>query len=710
MKKFAFPFVILLIFSGKIAAQNVGIGTTTPKARLHVADSSVVFTAGDPYAAIPGPLPISGAGARMLWYPGKAAFRAGFANALQWDKDSIGFFSLAAGYGTRATNIQTTALGLWTLASGEHATATGYITTASGNNSTAMGSYSVATGDVATALGSGNFANGFASTAIGFSTIANGSSSMATGSGSVANADYSAAMGYYTKSKSPKSMVIGSFNDTSNTNRLFEIGNGTANNVRSNAMTVLMNGNIGIGISNPVARLQVEKKSVLFKAPYPNFTTYDDIPYAGSTESAMIWYADKAAFLTGAAWDNERAKDSVGFFSVSGGLNCVAPEFCSIALGQRARAYGFNSVALGLSPKAFGSNSVAIGWDVSATGAVSIAIGYKSLATKDYAIAMGYNSLATQDHAIAMGRFSTASNYSAVALGEKNTASGGFSVATGVLSVASGESSFATGNTSFARANGGFTSGIFNDSTDAPNPSVTAATDRLFQIGNGTSNAARSNALTILRSGNMGIGTTNPAKRLEVIGPGDGTPVTLRIGNRSGFGPTALEFISDYGASNQWRPGFIKTNDLGVYTGALEFYTNGTGIASLNGSVKGFEIRNGAALTATGAVGSYSDARLKNNITSFTDGLNVITKINPVQFYYNADAPFKTDQQQIGIIAQELETVAPYMVEKNADASIADLRSVNNQAYIFLLINAIKEQQQQIEALTKTVSELKSKL
>jgi len=694
MKKIILLFSTLLccIFA---VAQNVGIGTTTPKARLHVADSSVLFTGGDPYAAIPGPLPISGPGSRMLWYPGKAAFRAGFANALQWDKDSIGFFSLAAGYGTRATNIQTTALGLWTLASGEHATAIGYITTASGNNSTAMGSYSVATGDVATALGSGNFANGFASTAIGFSTIANGSSSIASGSGSVANADYSAAMGYYTKSKSPKSMVIGSFNDTSNTNRLFEIGNGTANNVRSNAMTVLNNGNIGIGTSNPVARLQVEKKSVLFKAPYPNFTTYDDIPYAGPTESAMIWYADKAAFLTGAAWDNERAKDSVGFFSVSGGLNSVAPEFCSIALGQRARAYGFNSVALGLSPKAFGSNSVAIGWDVTASAAVSIA--------------MGYSSHATQDYAIAMGRYSTASNYSAIALGEKNTASGGFSVATGLLSVASGESSFATGNTSFARANGGFTSGIFNDSTDAPNPSVTAATDRLFQIGNGTSNAARSNALTILRSGNMGIGTTNPAKRLEVIGPGDGTPVTLRIGNRSGFGPTALEFISDYGASNQWRPGFIKTNDLGVYTGALEFYTNGTGAASLNGSVKGFEIRNGAALTATGAVGSYSDARLKNNITSFTDGLNVITKINPVQFYYNADAPFKTDQQQIGIIAQELETVAPYMVEKNADPSIADLRSVNNQAYIFLLINAIKEQQKQIEELNKAVSELKRK-
>jgi hypothetical protein len=41
----------------------------------------------------------------------------------------------------------------------------------------------------------------------------------------------------------------------------------------------------------------------------------------------------------------------------------------------------------------------------------------------------------------------------------------------------------------------------------------------------------------------------------------------------------------------------------------------------------------------------------------------VINKINPVHFYYNADAPFTTSQQQTGIIAQELEKVAPYMVD-----------------------------------------------
>ena len=131
------------------------------------------------------------------------------------------------------------------------------------------------------------------------------------------------------------------------------------------------------------------------------------------------------------------------------------------------------------------------------------------------------------------------------------------------------------------------------------------------------------------------------------------------IGNKAGFGSSAIEFVNNYGEGVQWRPGFIQSNDLGNFTGRLEFYTNGSGGTTLYNSVKGFEVRNGAALTATRAVGSYSDARLKNNITAFTDGLNVISKINPVQFYYNADAPIKTTAQQTGIVAQDLEQVAP---------------------------------------------------
>ena len=76
-------------------AVNVGIGTITPNARLHVSDSNVLFTGP---LTIPGTTtyypPASGPGSRMMWYPQKAAFRVGFVDDdKQWNKDSIGLYS-----------------------------------------------------------------------------------------------------------------------------------------------------------------------------------------------------------------------------------------------------------------------------------------------------------------------------------------------------------------------------------------------------------------------------------------------------------------------------------------------------------------------------------------------------------------------------------------------------------------------------------------
>ncbi|HEX2682883.1 MAG TPA: tail fiber domain-containing protein, partial [Ferruginibacter sp.] len=298
----------------------------------------------------------------------------------------------------------------------------------------------------------------------------------------------------------------------------------------------------------------------------------------------------------------------------------------------------------------------------------------------------------------------------AVAIGNTNTASGFYSTSFGRNTVSSGTSSFTAGdntaartsysssmgNSTIARSVNSLVIGTFNDTTN---------TNRLFEIGNGTANNARSNALTVLSNGYTGIGTTSPAKQTEIIGAASASPVTLVIGNRGGFGPAAMEFVSDYGLGSQWRPGYIRSNDIGGFTGAVEVYTNGTGAGNLYGSVKGLEVRNGTTYTATGTVSSWSDARLKKNVQPFTSGLEIINQINPVSFYYNSQSPFQTDKMQVGILAQDLEKVAPYMVDKNVTKDFEDLRSVNNQAYIFLLINAVKEQNKKMEEQQKQIDE-----
>ena len=106
---------------------------------------------------------------------------------------------------------------------------------------------------------------------------------------------------------------------------------------------------------------------------------------------------------------------------------------------------------------------------------------------------------------------------------------------------------------------------------------------------------------------------------------------------------------------------------------------------------------NGNANNTTGSWGVFSDARVKTVTGDFNDGLDVIRQIHPVKFRYNENAPFKADGEQIGIVAQDLEKIAPYMVTQKEYKDFKDLREVSNQAYVFLLINGVKEQQKRID-------------
>lgn len=307
MKKVSF-LLLLSAFVLESNAQNVGIGTTTPTAKLHVSEGSVVFTAdGVAPPAQPADPPVSGEGRRMMWYADKAAFRAGRAAGNYWDKDQVGNYSFAGGYSTIASATASTAFGLSTRASGNYSfVGGGFATIASGRSATAFGEGAKATDDfsfagglsttasgkASTALGSGTQAIGENSTALGYGSKTEGHGSFAAGS-SGAEGAYSSALGV-SKAKGDRSFAAGSYTTASGdysfaangntfaasayetvfgrynteytpqsvtewnaSDRLFVIGNGTANTNRSNAFTVFKNGNVGIMTAQPNARLSV---------------------------------------------------------------------------------------------------------------------------------------------------------------------------------------------------------------------------------------------------------------------------------------------------------------------------------------------------------------------------------------------------------------------------------------------------------------------
>jgi hypothetical protein len=90
----------------------------------------------------------------------------------------------------------------------------------------------------------------------------------------IAGGQVSTAMGWYTKAKPFALLAIGQYNDSTcsaggstawtNTDPVFIIGNGTADNARSNALTVLKNGCIGLqSVISPTYALQLPNSSTV---------------------------------------------------------------------------------------------------------------------------------------------------------------------------------------------------------------------------------------------------------------------------------------------------------------------------------------------------------------------------------------------------------------------------------------------------------------
>jgi hypothetical protein len=84
-------------------------------------------------------VPAEGVGTRMMWYPEKAAFRAGGINGTQWDAANIGDYSVAMGQDVRASATGATAFGIRSTAAQLSSFAAGEDNTASGAASVAFG-------------------------------------------------------------------------------------------------------------------------------------------------------------------------------------------------------------------------------------------------------------------------------------------------------------------------------------------------------------------------------------------------------------------------------------------------------------------------------------------------------------------------------------------------------------------------------------------
>ena len=113
-----------------------------------------------------------------------------------------------------------------------------------------------------------------------------------------------------------------------------------------------------------------------------------------------------------------------------------------------------------------------------------------------------------------------------------------------------------------------------------------------------------------------------------------------------------------------------------------------------------FKCDNSGNVTATGNVTAYSDARIKENVRTVDDALEKVKSMRGVYFDRK-----DTGKASVGVIAQEVEEVLPQVVEtqdtrteENSDG-LEDLKTVSYGNIVGVLIEAIKDQQKQIDEL-----------
>lgn len=119
-------------------------------------------------------------------------------------------------------------------------------------------------------------------------------------------------------------------------------------------------------------------------------------------------------------------------------------------------------------------------------------------------------------------------------------------------------------------------------------------------------------------------------------------------------------------------------------------------------------VQGSAAKPGGGSWSGTSDRRLKTEIKDFDQGLETIKAVRPVTYQYNGKLKLPTDKTYVGVIAQELQEVAPFMVKEFKGDDGETYLNVDPSAFNFILINAVQEQQQMIEDLKAQLAEEKA--
>jgi hypothetical protein len=254
-------------------------------------------------------------------------------------------------------------------------------------------------------------------------------------------------------------------------------------------------------------------------------------------------------------------------------------------------------------------------------------------------------------------------------------------------------------NTFLGDASDGFP-GITNATALGYSAKVTQSNSLVLGSINGVNGATAST--------NVGIGTTAPKATLDVIGPIYSSAWGPLTGSGLALlydGYTGLLLSYDSNADHALDFAFrASTIDFrtGYWGNTSAMYVNPQGSIGVGTKTPQQKLHVVGGVLADG-YSTPSDARLKQDIKPLAYGLDEILHLRPVSFYWKDRDDSKLN---LGLIAQEVATVVPEIVEKSKDE--AGTMGMNYSALIPVLIKAVQEQQTVIEGQRAFIQEQKS--
>ena len=189
-----------------------------------------------------------------------------------------------------------------------------------------------------------------------------------------------------------------------------------------------------------------------------------------------------------------------------------------------------------------------------------------------------------------------------------------------------------------------------------------------------------SNSMTLDSGGNLLVGTTSSAAKITVEHSSTSTPAAFFDNTNAGTSGVQVIGTSLPSTANNTNCYHLKSTTQSV----ASYYLYGDGSSSFT-----------------------SDERQKKNIVTTRDGyIDDLKNLRVVDYHWNNQED--TEDKKIGLIAQEVEQVFPHLVVEHELEGAGVRKNLKGSDFTFILIKAIQEQQDLIEALTARIAALES--